>query len=83
MTTPIDRTELVEQSGCALAFERADNTAQDGCGRIAQEEVDVVFVASELDNLAVEVESNLPKSEVKKISPLVVKRAPSKTRCKR
>jgi len=38
----------------------------------------VVFVASKLDNLAVEVESNLPKSEVKKISPLVVKRAPSK-----
>ena len=44
MTTPIDRTELVEQSGCALAFERADAAAQDNCGRTAQEEVDVVFV---------------------------------------
>jgi len=78
MTTPVDRTELVEQSGCAPAFERTDAAAQDNCGRTAQEEVDVVFVASKLDNLAVEVESNLPKSEVKKISPLVVKRAPSK-----
>jgi len=78
MTTPIDRTELVEQSGCAPAFERTDAAAQDNCGRIAQEEVDVVFVASKLGNLAVGVESNLPKSEVKKISPLVVKRAPSK-----
>ena len=77
MTPPIDRTELVEQSGCAPAFERTDAAAQDNCGRTAQEEVDVVFVASKLDNLAVEVESNLPKSEVKKISPLVVKRAPS------
>ena len=78
MTTPIDRTELVEQSGCAPAFERTDAAAQDNCGRIAQEEVDVVFVASKLENLAVEVQGNLPKSEVKKISPLVVKRAPSK-----
>src|SRR6202165_4822982 len=77
MTTPVDRTELVEQSGGAPAFERTDAAAQDNCGRIAQEEVDVVFVASKLDNLAVEVESNLPKSEVKKISSLVVKRAPS------
>ena len=77
MTTPIDEAELVEPSGCALAFDRTDDAAQDNCGRIAQEEVDVVFVASKLDNLAVEVESNLPKSEVKKISPLVVKRAPS------
>ena len=82
MTTPIDRTELVEQSGCALAFERADNTAQDGCGRIAQEEVDVVFVAPKLDNLAVGVESNLPKSRVKKVLSLVAKRVPSKLSAK-
>ena len=78
MTTPIDRTELVEPSGCALAFEPTDDAGQDNCGRIAPEKVDVVFVASKLDNLAVGVESNLPKSLVKKISPLVVKRAPSK-----
>jgi hypothetical protein len=78
MTTPLDRTELVEQSGCSLAFERTDDAGQDDCGRIAQEKVDVVFVASKLDNLAVGVESNLPKSLVKKTSPLVVKRAPSK-----
>ena len=78
MTTPIDRTELVEQSGCALAFERTDDAGQDNCGRIAQEKVDAVFVASKLDNLAVGVESNLPKSLVTKISPLVVQRAPSK-----
>ena len=76
--TTMDRTELVEQSGCAPAFERTDAAAQDDCGRTAQEEVDVVFVASELDNLAFGIESNLPKSLVKKISPLVVKRAFSK-----
>ena len=75
MTTPVDRTELVEQSGCAPAFERTDAAAQDNCGRIAQEEVDV---ASKVDDLAVGVDSNLPKSFVEKISPLDVKRAPSK-----
>jgi hypothetical protein len=74
MTTPIDETELVEPSGSALAFDRTDDRAQDNCGRIAQEEVDVVLVASKLDNLAVGVESNLPKSLVKKI----VKCVPSK-----
>jgi hypothetical protein len=77
MTTPVGGTELVEPSGCALAFERTDDRAQDNCERIAPGEVDVVFVASKLDNLAVGVESNLPKSLVKEISPLVIKRAPS------
>ena len=33
MTTPADGTELVEQSGCALVFERTDDDAQDKCGR--------------------------------------------------
>ena len=78
MTTPINRAELVEQSGCALAFERTDNAAQDNCGRIAQEEVDVVLVASKLDNLAIAVERNLPKRSVKEVPPNRVKRVSSK-----
>ena len=62
MTTPVDGAELVESSGCALAFERTDDGAQDNRGRMTQEEVAVVLVAPKLRNLAVGVESNLPMS---------------------
>jgi IS605 OrfB family transposase len=80
MTTPVERTELVENSRSTAAFERADNSTQISSGRISQQKVDVVGLPAKLDNGASDAGSNVAKSSPKKLK--VRKNSPTELRAK-
>ena len=75
MATPRERTKFVEQSGGALALKSPDNTAQNNCGRVAQQKMDVVGFSSKFNNGTVGAKSDISKSPIKKIQTLAGKRA--------
>jgi IS605 OrfB family transposase len=82
MATPINGTKNIEQCRSTLAFENPDNAAQNHCGGIPQQEVDVVGLSSKLDNTAIVAKGGISKNSAEQIQPLVGECAASKFRTK-
>lgn len=70
MLSRVNRAELIEHSGCALAFEGAYQVTQNGCGRIAQQKVDVISFAIPLKNLGLVSLRRHPHNRLYKVSLL-------------
>ena len=66
----IDSAELIEHSGCGLAFEHSDDAAQDNGRRVAQQKVDMIAVWAKFDDSAMEIGSNLSHISIHTILPL-------------
>jgi IS605 OrfB family transposase len=76
MTTPVERTKLVDIGGCASALPSFNNCPQIGGRRESQKKVDMAFFPAEFSNGAAHTGSNNRKSLSKKKQ--VPKNLPSK-----
>lgn len=82
MFSVINLSELIESNGCTLAFECANQAAQNYSWWISQQEVDVVFFAVKFHNLAVVFERDLFHTGLDKVSLHRSEYMPSKFRTK-
>ncbi|HZS43426.1 MAG TPA: transposase [Candidatus Paceibacterota bacterium] len=80
MTTPIEGTKSAEIGGSTLTFESANNCAQVSRGRVAEKKVDVVGIATKLNNRTADAINNASKHLTNKRK--VGKKLPAELRAK-
>lgn len=70
MLAPVERPEAVQQGRGAFAFEGADDLTQDHRGREAQQEVEVVCLAVDVHDFALELLGHFGQDRRQEVSPL-------------
>jgi len=70
MFTVVNASKLIENSSSRLAFERSDHIAQDNCGRVAHQEMDMIFIAVNFGDFAVAFCGQFSQDVAQEISPL-------------
>ena len=70
MLPVIDLPESIENRCRGFALKRSDHIAQDDCGRISQQKVDVVAISVDFDDFAVAFSGQFSQDGEKKVSPL-------------